>query len=158
MESIYLESELDPFDEFFGPTTNYVFLCDEQEASNQIFTSSENQSPVTAVNAQVEPDFIKEEEDTPITTIQETVTHDNIKFNEEGHSGQSKLHNCPKHLVKFLAQALDLNRLDRLDYASTFDDLTVAGRAAIRGLLELLQMAHKGKIKSTSKELLKIVF
>lgn len=71
---------------------------------------------------------------------------------------QSKLHNCPKHLVKFLAQALDLNRLDKLDYREAFGEISSEVRAAIKGLLDLLYMSHKGKIRSTSKELLKIVF
>ena len=60
--------------------------------------------------------------------------------------------------MKFLAQALDLNHLERLNYSVVFCQLNPLAQIAIKGLLEILQLSHKGKIKSTSKELLKIVF
>lgn len=60
--------------------------------------------------------------------------------------------------MKFLAQALDLTHLDRLNYEEVFPRMSNGGRVAIKGLLEILLGSHKGKIKSTSKELLKIVF
>lgn len=41
----------------------------------------------------------------------------------EGVSTQSKLHNCPKHLIKFLAQALELNSLEKLNLQSIFGDI-----------------------------------
>jgi hypothetical protein len=120
---------------------------------------AETHSQTAVQSAEAEPPLLpKDEEETPMTTFNDTAVQEVRGSPEETNSGQSKLHNCPKHLVKFLAQALDLNRLERLDYATVFIQLTPAARSAIKGLLEILQLSHKGKIKSTSKELLKIVF
>jgi hypothetical protein len=100
---------------------------------------------------------VKEESEGP-TSTNETFLLRNSIHDGELQPLQSKLHNCPKHLVKFLAQALDLTHLDKLDCSMVFAHMTPSGRLAIKGLLEILQLSYKGKIKSTSKELLKIVF
>jgi hypothetical protein len=102
--------------------------------------------------------MVKQEEESAPATTHETSEVGLAEPLVESHSRQSKLHNCPKHLVKFLAQALDLVHLDKLDFDKVFGHMTSGGLSAIKGLLEILLFSHKGKIKSTSKELLKIVF
>lgn len=149
--------EFDEFDIFFSNSITPFHI--EEENENEIFISScDSTSPqvdsVVCMQTEVKGD---EESATgeEISTINQCGGGLPQTANQ---SMQSKLHNCPKHLVKFLAQALDLNRLDKLDYRESFGEITSEVRAAVKGLLDLLYMSHKGKIRSTSKELLKIVF
>lgn len=142
--------ESDIFDQFFFDNGNQFAY--QEDSDVEIFLPDE---PVFECAA---PHSKNEEESAPASTTHETTSVEAQEAFPESRSLQSKLHNCPKHLVKFLAQALDLAHLDRFNFEEVFGQVSSAGRAAIKGLLEILLQSHKGKIKSTSKELLKIIF
>ena len=55
MNNVQLEHELDPFDQFFGLTTNYVYACDYDDSSSQVFMPLECHSQNVTHSHEAEP-------------------------------------------------------------------------------------------------------
>ena len=96
-------------------------------------------------------------EESPPENPKETSQPCTEETEESFKAAQSDLHNCPKHLIKFIIECLGFPNNQILNS----DELaSVAGgvRENLKSLLGILENCFKGRIKSFSKELLKIVF